>query len=91
MPVSGQLQGRQPGAFPRSDQQAVESGTSSPAVADVCFVPGVAPHPRRHAGWHSFGQPEPTLSVPAPDQWQTDDAYRYGVDLYNFAFVVGMS
>jgi hypothetical protein len=55
------------------------------------LCPGVAPHPRRHAGWHSFGQPEPTLSVPAPDQWQTDDAYRYGVDLYNFAFVVGMS
>ena len=50
------------------------------------FVPGVTPHPRRHPEGHSFGQPDPAFSVPPPDQWQTSDAYLYGVDLYNWAF-----
>lgn len=95
MPMKGQHeQGRLPGTSPQADQQAVEPGASdsewlrysSRSLPAYRFVPGVTPHPRRHPGGHSYGQPEPALSAPAPDQWQTSDAYLYGVDLYNFAF-----
>ena len=50
------------------------------------FVPGVSPHPRRHPSGHSYGQREPALQAPALDRWRTNDAYLFGVDLYNFAY-----
>jgi hypothetical protein len=50
------------------------------------FVPGVSPHPRRHPKGHSYGQPEPAPSPLAPGQWHANEAYLFGVDLYNFAF-----
>lgn len=76
------------------NQQSAESGTSgsewprysSRALPGYRFVPGVTPHPRRHPDGHSYGQPEPTLSLPTPDGWQANEAYLYGVDLYNCAF-----
>jgi hypothetical protein len=95
MPVKGQYeQGRLPGTSPQSGQQGVEPGVSdsewlrysSRPLPGYRFVPGVTPHPRRHPDGHSYSQPEPALSAPDPDQWQTSDAYLYGVDLYNFAF-----
>jgi uncharacterized protein len=50
------------------------------------FVPGASPHPRRHPTGHSYGQQEPAPSALAPNQWQANDLYLFGVDLYNFAF-----
>jgi uncharacterized protein len=50
------------------------------------FVPGVSPHPRRHPKGHSYGQREPAFSALVLDQWQANDVYLFGVDLYNFAF-----
>jgi uncharacterized protein len=94
MSVNDQQHRCLPGASPQSDRQA-----SAPRASDsewlryssrplpaYRFVPGVTPHPRRHPHGHSYGQPEPALSAPAPDQWQANEAYLYGVDLYNCAF-----
>ena len=50
------------------------------------FVPGKAPHPRRHPQGHSYGQQEPEPDTLHPDTWATSDCYRYGIDLYNFAY-----
>lgn len=50
------------------------------------FVPGKAPHPRRHPHGHSHGQLEPKLEALQPDAWSESEAYRYGIDLYNFAY-----
>lgn len=50
------------------------------------FIPGKAPHPRRHPGGHSYGQLEPELKELQPDAWPESDSYRYGIDLYNFAY-----
>lgn len=50
------------------------------------YVPGQTVHPRRHPLGHSHGQPEPTPQLFPIDQWQLSDDYRYGIDLYNFAY-----
>lgn len=50
------------------------------------FVPGKTPHPRRHLSGHSYGRLEPELEALRPDTWSESKAYRYGVDLYNFAY-----
>ena len=50
------------------------------------FVPGQTPHPRRNPLGHSYGQPEPKPTPFPADQWQTSEDYRYGIDLYNFAY-----
>ena len=95
MPVNGQHEQRRLlGASRQSDQQVVEPGASdserprysSRPFPAYRYVPGVTLHPRRHPDGHSYGQPEAAFSAPTPDQWQTSDAYLYGVDLYNFAF-----
>lgn len=50
------------------------------------FVPGLNPHPRRHPQGHAYGVPEvPPPSIP-PEEWRRNEEYRYGIDLYNFAF-----
>lgn len=59
---------------------------SSRPLPPYRFVPGVTPHPRRHANGHSYGEPDPACPGPGPDQWQTHDAYLFGVDLYNCSF-----
>jgi uncharacterized protein len=95
MPRKGQHEQRcLPGTRPQADQQAVEPVASdsewprysSRPLPAYRFVPGVTPHPRRHPGGHSYGEPEPAVSAPGPDQWQSSQAYLYGVDLHNFAF-----
>lgn len=50
------------------------------------FIPGHAPHPRRDPRGHSFGRPEPDPSAAEPDRWRDNEWYRYGVDLFNFAY-----
>jgi hypothetical protein len=94
MPANGQQYGCLPGGSAHWDEQAVDFRCSdsewprysSRPLPAYRFVPGVTPHPRRHPGGHSYGEPEPAVSAPGPDQWQSSEAYLYGVDLYNFAF-----
>ena len=50
------------------------------------FVPGRSPHPRRDPRGHSYGRPEPQLATFSLDAWQQSEDYRYGIDLYNFAY-----
>jgi uncharacterized protein len=50
------------------------------------YVPGQTQHPRRHPLGHSYGNPEPSPQPFHPNEWQTSDDYRYGIDLYNFAY-----
>jgi uncharacterized protein len=50
------------------------------------YVPGNAPHPRRHPSGHSYGQPDATPTRILIDHWSESDDYLYGIDLYNFAY-----
>jgi hypothetical protein len=50
------------------------------------FRPGRAPHPRRDPTGHSFGQAEPKPPYMPPDRWRHNEAYLFGVDLYNHDF-----
>ena len=50
------------------------------------FVPGHAPHPRRHPLGHSYGQVEQRPSPFPPAEWWRSTDYLYGIDLYNFAY-----
>jgi len=49
-------------------------------------VPGVTPHPRRHAGGHSRGLPEPREAPLPPEEWPRDEGYLFAVDLYNHGY-----
>lgn len=59
--------------------------SSSPFPA-YRFVPGTNPHPRRSPQGHSFGCPEPRPTPCRPDDWSQSKDYRFGIDLYNFAY-----
>ena len=50
------------------------------------FVPGEAPHPRRHEQGHSFGQPEPKLTGFEARLWRDSPDYKFAVDLFNFGY-----
>lgn len=50
------------------------------------FVPGNSPHPRRNPQGHSFGCPEPNPTPCGPEEWSQSEDYRFGIDLYNFAY-----
>jgi len=50
------------------------------------FIPGNNPHPRRHPQGHSFGCPEPSPEPYRPEDWCQSEDYRFGIDLYNFAY-----
>ena len=50
------------------------------------FIPGIAPHPRRHPDGPSYGQVEPELTPLHQDTWPESGFYRYGIDLFNFSY-----
>lgn len=50
------------------------------------FIPGAEPHPRRDPKGHSYGQPDPKPPRLPPERWRENEAYLFGVDLYNFAY-----
>lgn len=50
------------------------------------FIPGNNPHPRRNPQGHSFGCPEPSPTPCRPEDWFQSEDYRFGIDLYNFAY-----
>lgn len=65
-----------------ADQPRYNSRTFPP----YRFVPGQAPHPRRHPQGHSFGFAEPRPLRFNQDEWSASEDYLYAVDLYNFAY-----
>lgn len=50
------------------------------------FIPGINPHPMRDPQGHSYGEPEAALIYSQPDDWQNNNEYLFGVDLYNYAY-----
>ncbi|MDP2652539.1 MAG: DUF309 domain-containing protein [Candidatus Omnitrophota bacterium] len=50
------------------------------------YIQGLALHPTEHPQGHSFGRREPPPSVLAPKSWDQNEAYLFGVDLYNYAY-----
>ena len=59
---------------------------SSRAFPPYRFVPGRSPHPRNDPAGHMFDQPEPEIVALPPGRWREDSSYRYGIDLFNFAY-----
>jgi predicted metal-dependent hydrolase len=50
------------------------------------YVPGRSPHPVTDPVGHSFGRvPEPATAIDA-DNWHTNRAYLYGIDLFNHGY-----
>ncbi|MFO7768448.1 MAG: DUF309 domain-containing protein [bacterium] len=47
---------------------------------------GPFPHPRNQEGGHSLGEPEPKAAPLAPEAWEENEAYRYGMDLFNHGY-----
>lgn len=50
------------------------------------YVPGHSLHPRREAGGHSYGEPEPHLDSFSAVDWQSSDAFLFGIDLFNAGY-----
>jgi len=50
------------------------------------FVPGKNVHPRHNPSGHSYGQEGHRSILLPPEQWSQSDDYRYGIDLYNYAY-----
>jgi hypothetical protein len=55
---------------------------SSRALPDRRYVPGRGPHPRRLTANRESETPDPG----PPERWCESEAFRFGVDLYNFAY-----
>ena len=52
------------------------------------FLPGRDPHPTRHPDGHSYtDEPEPPQPYIPAGQWQENEEYLYGVDLYNHGYL----
>jgi len=53
------------------------------------FVPTLNPHPRLDPRGHSYGVPSPDITAEAralANDWRASQCFRYGVDLYNYAY-----
>jgi len=66
-------------------QPAVHRYTQTP-FPPYRYLPTVNPHPGIHPEGHSFGRPELTVKFSPPQEWKKNQAYLYGVDLYNHGF-----
>ncbi len=51
------------------------------------YLPGRDPHPTGDPRGHSYtGEREPPAPYFAPSDWESNEDYRFGVDLYNAGF-----
>lgn len=50
------------------------------------FVPGLHPHPVNSPEGHSYGLEDEEVVKWKSDDWRLNDAYLYGIDLYNYHF-----
>lgn len=77
------------GHAPREPPEPADPGwirVSSAPLPTYAFVPGRAPHPRRHPDGHSYGRPEPKAAPIAPLRWWESPLYLYALDLYNLGY-----
>ncbi len=52
------------------------------------FLPGRDPHPTRDPQGHSYSDaPEAPIPYRVPEEWAANEAYLYGVDLYNHGYL----
>src|SRR5260221_4877813 len=71
---------------------APTSGTNPPRFAPelslppYAFVPGRNAHPTSDPNGHSFGQKPAHPEPPDPQAWQLSQAFRYGIDLFNYGY-----
>lgn len=49
-------------------------------------LPGQTPHPRTHPHGHSCGCPTRSTTALLANHWPQNEAYLFGVDLYNHAY-----
>ncbi len=56
------------------------------ALPPYRYVPGRAPHPTADPAGHSFGHDEPEAVRLGPERWRDNEAYLFGVDLFNRRF-----
>ena len=60
---------------------------SAKALPPYTYIPGFNPHPQRDPKGHSYNQQSSSpLEYMPPEEWQKNQNYLYGVDLYNYAF-----
>jgi hypothetical protein len=50
------------------------------------FIPGRHPHPTSDPAGHSYSVPPPSPPALDPEEWQTNRAYLYGIDLFNAGY-----
>ena len=50
------------------------------------FIPGESPHPTRDPDGHSYKNMSEQLKSFENKQWQSCDAYLYGIDLFNYGY-----
>ena len=65
--------------------------TSTPRYTDrtfpsYSFIPGKSPHPTRDPDGHSYKKPLEPLASFENNQWQSCNAYLYGIDLFNHGY-----
>jgi 8-oxo-dGTP diphosphatase len=69
--------------IPAPDPAVVPPRLSSGPLPPYRYVPGVHPHPYRHAGGHAWRDGLPPEVPPwSPGPWEEDDAFRHAVDLF---------
>jgi hypothetical protein len=51
------------------------------------FLPGRDPHPTRDPRGHSYGEEEAPPRHFEPERWRENEAYLFGVDLYNHGYL----
>lgn len=74
----------QPGTILPPDESALPARYAPQrALPPYRYVPGCAPHPTAHVDGHSYGHPEPDAAFLPPNAWHDNEAYLFGVDLFN--------
>ena len=56
------------------------------AFPPYSFIPGKSPHPTRDPDGHSYKKMSERLLSFENKQWQSCDAYLYGIDLFNYGY-----
>ena len=51
------------------------------------YLPGRDPHPTRDPEGHSYGADETPPPYMPPEEWEQNEQYLFGVDLYNEGFL----
>lgn len=74
-----------------NDNRGVQSGlvryAPGRSFPPYAFLPGRDPHPTRDPRGHSFGVEHVAAAYVPADRWRDNEAYLFGVDLYNHGFL----